>query len=131
MWCTERRSGYWQSKHLVAAKRATQLPSVNDQSPNTHASKPQSQPISPNLITFLLLVFCGALQYWKPEGTATKGLRALVSGLLFFVCGPALLFALFTLWWPLKQWGALLWSGAAVAILAYNFLSSAARDDQD
>lgn len=86
--------------------------------------------MSAGLLTFLLFVGAVVLQLWRPEGTSMAWVRALVGGALAFLSGIALLFSLFTVWWPPTMGWAVMWSGASVGLMAFNALSSAARFEE-
>lgn len=73
--------------------------------------------MSASLITFLLFLASVSLLLWSPEATVPQGLLLLVWSALGFASGIALLFSLFTLWWPPVQGWAVFWSAASLLAL--------------
>ena len=69
-------------------------------------------------ITFMLFLASLVLLFWKPEVTAAKALHVVLWGIMGFLCCLALLFALFTVWWPPTQTWSIVWCLAALAALA-------------
>ena len=75
-------------------------------------------------LTFLLFLGALGLSRWKPQTSANTALRMLIWGLLSFLSSVALLFSLFTVWWPPTQVWAVVWSSAAVVVLLVIIVSN-------
>lgn len=80
-------------------------------------------------ISFLLFLGSLALIFWKPQAAAATALRMLIWAGLGFLSVIALLFSLFTVWWPPAQVWSVIWSGAAVLFLVVIFVSQTRPTD--
>ena len=74
--------------------------------------------MSSSSTTFLLFLASVGLFLWRPQATGAKGLHLLLWSALLFFSSIALLFALFTVWWPPSHWLAVAWSLGALGVLA-------------
>lgn len=85
--------------------------------------------MTPSFLSFLLFLGSLGLLVWKPEAPEGHGVRMLAWGVLGFVSIIDLLFSLFTVWWPPAHMGSVVWSAAAVAVLAWIAISNARPTD--